>query len=341
MFRRSSVYAFATLMLASTVVFAADKPSPKTKKPATDETQPAPAAVAKQPDPGTVQDVETSGSAAGIAYRAVAGTLTVAGDDGHDAQIDLDGKWLPEAGVKPEKPEENPPTARIFYAAYFRKDSKGPMPVTFFYNGGPGSASLWLHMGSFGPKHVVVQDTEHLPSAAPYQIIDNASTLLDVSDLVFIDAPGTGFSRLFGKEKEKAFWGTDQDTHAFERFIRRFLTKYDRWNSPKYLFGESYGTTRSATLAAALQNVDLNGVILLSQVLNFDDGPDGPRFNPGVDYPYIFALPTYAMTAAYHHKLPTQPTDLDAADQHAANMIEKPFAAEDLLQRVQEVLGSE
>ena len=107
-----------------------------------------------------------------------------------------------------------------------------------------------------------------------------------MSDLVFIDAPGTGFSRIFGKDKEKAFWGVDQDAHAFDRFIRRFLTKYNRWNSPKYLLGESYGTPRSAVLSALLENVDLNGIILLSQILSFDNSIDGPKFNsrcrPGV-----------------------------------------------------------
>jgi carboxypeptidase C (cathepsin A) len=132
-----------------------------------------------------------------------------------------------------------------------------------------------------------------------------------VSDLVFIDAPGTGFSRIMGKDKEKAFWGVDQDAHAFERFVRRFLTKFGRWNSPKYLFGESYGTPRSAVLSAMLHNVDLNGIVLLSAILSFDNSVDGPRWNPGVDQPYALALPTYAATAFYHHKLPRQPAALE------------------------------
>jgi len=128
--------------------------------------------------------------------------------------------------------------------------------------------------------------------------------------LVFIDAPGTGFSRIFGKDKEKAFWGMDPDAHAFERFIRRFLTKYGRWNSPKYLLGESYGTPRSAVLSADLQNVDLNGIILLSAILSFDNSIDGPRLNPGVDQAYALGLPTFAASAFYHHKLPVQPAAL-------------------------------
>ncbi len=248
-----------------------------------------------------------------IAYRAVAGTLTVGATDQQDATIGLDGQVLPSAEVKvPEKPEDRPATARMFYTAYFKNGAAAEhRPITFLYNGGPGSSTMWLHMGSFGPRRIVVPDGEH-KEGAPYSIVNNDYSLLDVSDVVFIDAPGTGFSRIFGKDKEKAFWGTDPDAHAFDRFIRRFLTKYDRWNSPKFLLGESYGTTRSAVLSNALENVDLNGIILLSQILNFSDSPDGPRVNPGVDLPYELALPTYAATAFYHHKLPSQPADMQA-----------------------------
>jgi carboxypeptidase C (cathepsin A) len=249
-----------------------------------------------------------------IAYKAVAGTLTVGSTDTQDITLGLDGSLLPNAGVKapdPEKPEDAPATARMFYVAYFKKDAVAEQrPVTFLYNGGPGSATMWLHMGSFGPRRVVTPDTEH-QEGAPYKIVNNDYSLLDVSDVVFIDAPGTGFSRIFGKEKEKAFWGVDQDAHAFDRFIRRFLTKYERWNSPKYLLGESYGTPRSAVLSAALENVDLNGVILLSQILNFDLSIDGPKLNPGDDQAYALGLPTFAATAWYHKKLPTQAAALE------------------------------
>jgi carboxypeptidase C (cathepsin A) len=228
--------------------------------------------------------------------------------------LGLDGKVLADSGmnpIDPAKPEEAPATARMFYTAYFKKDAApGTRPVMFFYNGGPGSATMWLHMGSFGPRRVVTPDTEH-QAAAPYTMVDNAYSLLDVTDVIFIDAPGTGFSRIMGKDKEKAFWGIDPDAHAFERFIRRFLTKYDRWNSPKYLFGESYGTPRSAVLSAALQNVDLNGIVLLSAILSFDNSIDGPKWNPGVDQAYALGLPTFAATAYYHHKLPTQPAALE------------------------------
>jgi carboxypeptidase C (cathepsin A) len=168
-------------------------------------------------------------------------------------------------------------------------------------------------MGSLGPKHVVTTGDTHLP-AAPYKMVDNGESLLDVSDVVFIDMPGTGFGRIQGKDADKAFWGLEEDANAFARFIARFITKYNRWNSPKYLFGESYGTTRSAVLANILQNqysIDLNGVILLSQIFNFTADIDDAHGNPGVDLPYVLGLPTYAATAWYHHKLPQQPPALD------------------------------
>jgi carboxypeptidase C (cathepsin A) len=252
-----------------------------------------------------------------ILYNAIAGTITVGATDVQDAQLGLDGK--PEPGSQlalnePKEAKDAPPTARMSYFAYFKKDAKPEdRPITFFYNGGPGSSTVWLHMGSLGPKHVVTAGDQHLP-AAPYRMVDNANSLLDVSDLVFIDMPGTGFGRLLGKDPEKAFWGVDEDANAFARFIVRFITKYSRWNSPKYIFGESYGTTRSAVLADVLENnkdIDLNGVILLSQIFNFTTDIDFPQGNPGVDLPYVLALPTYAATAWYHKKLPQQAPALE------------------------------
>ena len=289
------------LSLGALNIYAAD--DKKTDKPA----EP----VAVQADSTTEGTVTVGGQA--IAYTAVAGTLTVAGSNAQDTLLGLDGKWLPEAGIKAdEKPEDQPATARIFYTAYFKKGASAESrPVTFLYNGGPGSSTMWLHMGSFGPRRVVTTDTVH-EAAAPYKIVSNEYSLLDVSDLVFIDAPATGFSRVFGKNKETAFFGLDPDAHAFERFIRRFLTKYERWNSPKYLFGESYGTPRSAVLSNALQNVDLNGIVLLSAILSFDNSADGPRVNPGVDQAYALALPTYAASAWYHKKMTNPPATLDA-----------------------------
>ncbi len=307
---------FAGLMLAAAVSVQGvaedknDKKDKKDEKVVVTGTPAAPAAAAEA-DSTTENTVTVGGQV--IAYKAVAGTLTVGSTDAQDAMLGLDGKYLPDTGEKApdkDKPEDAPATARMFYVAYFKKDAGVARPVTFLYNGGPGSATMWLHMGSFGPRRVVTTDTQH-DEGAPYKIVNNDYSLLDVSDVVFIDAPGTGFSRIMGKDKEKAFWGVDQDAHAFERFIRRFLTKYDRWNSPKYLFGESYGTPRSAVLSADLQNVDLNGIILLSQILSFDNSADGPKWNPGVDQAYALALPTYAASAFYHHKLPSQPAALE------------------------------
>jgi carboxypeptidase C (cathepsin A) len=249
-----------------------------------------------------------------LVFQAEAGVLVVHVKD----PMDDDAPLPKEERTGPPPPQ--PPEASMSYVAYFKGDKgdKGDKedthrPITFLFNGGPGSSTVWLHMGAFGPKRVVTPDDKHVP-AAPYRVVDNEYSLLDVSDLVFVDAPGTGFGHLRGADKEKAFYGVDQDAHAFANFIVEFLSRHNRWNSPKYLFGESYGTTRSAALANILQSeksLDLNGVILLSQILNFDDSADQPQFNPGVDLPYVLALPTYAATAWYHHKLPNQPAALE------------------------------
>src|ERR1700727_2722436 len=249
-----------------------------------------------------------------IAYQAVAGTLIVHPKDWDDVQRDPKAdRGNPAAGDDGGAAKNPTAEASMFYVAYF-KNGGGSRPVTFIYNGGPGSATVWLHMGAFGPRRIVTATDGHTP-AAPYSLINNASSLLDASDLVFIDAPGTGFSRIAGKDKEKAFYGVDQDAYAFAQFISQFLTKYGRWNSPKYLFGESYGTPRSAVLINQLESersIDFNGVILLSQILNFDLSPDRPQGNPGIDTPYQTALPTYAATAWYHKKLPGDHKDLES-----------------------------
>ncbi len=294
---------FAVAVCATSHLWGADE---TTKKPA------EPTAVL-QPDSTTQSAIEIGGQH--IAYQAVAGTITVGATDEQDAQLGADGKPLPDSdAAQVKEAKDAPATARMFYVAYFKKDAKSEdRPLTFLYNGGPGSSTIWLHMGSFGPKHVVTSGDQHLP-AAPYRLVDNNYSLLDTSDLVFIDMPGTGFGRLAGKDREKAFWGVDQDAHAFARFIARFISKYNRWNSPKYLFGESYGTTRSSLVSNILENeksIDLNGVMLLSQIFNFTSDIDAARGNPGVDLPYELALPTYAATAWYHKKLPQQPAALD------------------------------
>jgi carboxypeptidase C (cathepsin A) len=244
-----------------------------------------------------------------IAFDAVAGTLVVHAKEWEDTDAaEADADKSTDKTKNAPKPE-----ASMFYTAYFKQGvPSATRPITFLFNGGPGSSTVWLRMGAFGPVRVVTADARH--TNGPYSTVNNDQSLLDASDLVFIDAPGTGFSRVAGKDKEKAFYGVDQDIHAFTDFITQFLTKYGRWNSPKYLFGESYGTMRGAALPLALQkaDVDLNGVILLSDILNWDFMPDDPQLNPGIDMPYIVALPTYAATAWYFNKVPNRPADLRA-----------------------------
>jgi carboxypeptidase C (cathepsin A) len=294
------VLAIATLVLPFTIVFAQVKQETPIAKPEPAKTEPQNPEAFKQEQQATKGSVTIGGNV--VNYDAFAGTLIVHPEGWDD---------VPQNAEKDDK--NKPAEASMFYVAYMKSDPKGASrPVTFLYNGGPGSSTVWLHMGAFGPKRVVTADDSHTP-AAPYSVVNNDYSLLDVSDLVFVDAPGTGFSRLAGKDKEKAFYGVDQDAWAFGDFISQFLSKYGRWNSPKYLFGESYGTTRSAVLSNILEterDVDFNGVILLSQILNFSLDSDFPQFNPGIDVAYQLNLPTYAASAWYHHKLSSAHPDL-------------------------------
>ncbi len=210
------------------------------------------------------------------------------------------------------KNDKDEPTAAIFSVAYTRSDVKdmSQRPIAFIYNGGPGSASVWLHMGAFGPRRVITPNAESTPPP-PYKVDDNANSLLDKSDLVFIDPVGTGYSRAVGKAQNKDFWGIDSDTKSFGQFINIYVTRNSRWNSPKFLIGESYGTFRSAALGNYLQSNDgmyLNGIVLISTVLDLGT----LSFNPGDDMPYIFYLPSYAATAWYHKVLEERPADLNA-----------------------------
>lgn len=227
-----------------------------------------------------------------INYKAVAGTLIL-------------------------KNKDNKPTCSIFYVAYFKDDisDESQRPVTFIYNGGPGSSSLWLHIGAWGPRRVMLKETSRfLP---PYKMVNNDYSLLDASDLVFIDAPGTGFSRIITKKKggngdPKVFYSIDGDAQAFTQFITNFLSTYNRWDSPKYLFGESYGTLRSAVVSNILETedgIDLNGVIMLSQALTYRLG-EGGVLHPGDNLSYALALPSEAATAWYFHKIPDRKDSL-------------------------------
>lgn len=210
-----------------------------------------------------------------IQYRATAGNLNIQGDD-----------------------EQT--NASVFYVAYTLDGVTDlrTRPVTFLYNGGPGSASMWLHMGSIGPVRVLTSSPE-ATGPGPYQVAENQYTLLDKSDLVFIDAVGTGYSRPVGRGAMRDFAGVDQDVRAFQKFIYRYVSVNHRWNSPKFLFGESYGTTRSAALVDALENsgMSMNGVILLSSILNYFVQA------PGLDSVFVGNLPTYAAIAWQYEKI--------------------------------------
>jgi carboxypeptidase C (cathepsin A) len=301
-------------LIVGTIAGAAQEAPQKTTTTttATVSSEPEKKSTALPPDSLSEGTVSVGGKA--IGFRTVAGMLTVGSTDSQDATIGLDGNLLPGSGVElPAKPEDRPATSRIFYTAYFAKDSdQRTRPIVFLYNGGPGSATMFLRMTSMGPVRVQLPDLQH-PAGGPYKIAPNPYCLLDTADLVFIDAPGTGYSRVEGKDAFKAFYGIDGDAAAFDRFIRRFLTKYNRWSSPKFLFGESYGTTRDAILAAVLKRhgVDLNGVVFLSQILSFDNSADGPDSNPGTENGFFLALPSFAATAWYHRKVLNQPATLE------------------------------
>lgn len=210
------------------------------------------------------------------------------------------------AGTLIVKTDKGDPEASMFYVAYtLDGQNREARPITFLYNGGPGAATVYLHMGALGPRRIVFPNAS--PNAGPpYRLVDNQSTLLDASDLVFIDAPGTGYSRVMPKIEDKQIYGMDQDVAAFGAFIERYVTLNDRWNSPKFLLGESYGTPRSAMLVDYLQNRNMafNGVTLLSSVLDFDTIAPGP----GNDLAYVCYLPTEAAVNWYHDKASNKPS---------------------------------
>ena len=282
---RATIYLAALALVAVTVpAFAASKSEMKKGEAAASAVQPQKSV--------TTGSVTVEGHR--INYTATAGTLII-------------------------KNKEQKPIASMSYMAYVKRGVSNPAdrPITFFYNGGPGSSTIWLHMLAFGPKLVEVGSGTLTPPA-PYKMVNNDYSLLDATDMVFIDAPGTGFGRVLGKNvggagTPKDVYGIDEDAHAFAQFITQYLTQNNRWNSPKFLYGESYGTTRSAVLANILErddSVGLNGVILQSAILNYNINVDFPEIDPGINLPYALGLPTYAATAWYHHKVPNQPKEL-------------------------------
>jgi carboxypeptidase C (cathepsin A) len=206
-------------------------------------------------------------------------------------------------GDKEGEAEGERPRASIFFVAYTRDgiEDHSKRPITFSFNGGPGSSSVWLHLGLLGPRRVLLDD-EGFALPPPYKLVDNEYSLLDQTDLVFIDPVSTGFSRVVPGEKPKQFHGFKKDIESVGDFIRLYTTRYQRWNSPKFLIGESYGTTRAAGLSGYLQErhgMYLNGIMLVSSILNFQTAD----FHPGNDLPYILFLPTYCATAWFHHRL--------------------------------------
>jgi carboxypeptidase C (cathepsin A) len=221
------------------------------------------------------------------------------------------------AGTILLRDEEDKPTASIFYIAYTRDDVKdlATRPITFSFNGGPGSSSVWMHLGLLGPRRVhLAEDGSAVPP--PYKLEDNESSLLDETDLVFIDPVSTGYSRAIPPKDAKKFHGLHEDAASVAEFIRLYVTRNKRWGSPKFVIGESYGTTRAAALSGELSGrlkMNVNGIMLVSTVLNFQT----LDFNAGNDLPYLLFLPTYTTTAWFHKKLPSDLQQLPLADVYA------------------------
>lgn len=243
-------------------------------------------------------------------------------------QMMVDGKALKytaTAGRLPIKRGDGKIEAEMFYVAYtLDGQDAAKRPLTFAFNGGPGSASIWLHMGALGPRRVVLQPDGFMPPA-PYRMEDNPYTLLDKSDLVLIDAIGTGYSRAADSELMKKFWGVKGDIEAFSEFVRMYISRNERWSSPLFILGESYGTTRAAGIAGYLadQGISFNGITLLSTVLNFETLED----NFTNDQPYLFLIPSFTSIAGYHHKLaPDLAQDMNKARQEAEQWASTEYA---------------
>jgi carboxypeptidase C (cathepsin A) len=295
------IHAFSALaLLAASPAFAQDKPDSldAAHKEAMVEAAKQGWADAPVEERAVVTRHSVNAQGRTLRYTATAGTLTIR---------DVAGK----------------PKGSMFYTAYTldgARDSK--RPVMFLYNGGPGSPTLWLHMGSFGPMRLATGNPEFI-RPAPFDFGPNPDTLLASTDLVFLDAPGAGYSRGLGDSKGSDFYGVDQDADAFARAILRYVTKFGRWDSPKFLLGESYGTTRSGALAYQLQErgMALNGVILLSSIMNY-----GSR-QPGLDQVYLNYLPSYAATAWYHHRMANPPATVAEAAEQARAYAVGPYAS--------------
>lgn len=249
---------------------------------------------------GLAQDAETQAVAAAPAAELEPEVFV------SERSLRLDGRtigYTATAGETFLRDAQGTPTAAIFSIAYVADGGDTARPVTFIWNGGPGSSSVWLHMGAWGPRRVVTPSDASDVGAPPYPIVDNPHSLLDVTDMVFIDPVGTGYSRALGETDAKTFWGVTADAESVADFIRVWLTENGRWNSPKYIAGESYGGTRAAYITETLQGgwngIALNGVLLISPALDFQT----IRYNRGNDLAHIGYFPTFAATAWYHGKV--------------------------------------
>src|SRR2546421_7037479 len=212
-------------------------------------------------------------------------------------------RYTATTGMMPIKNRDGETEARMFFMAYTLDEggARGRRPLTFCFNGGPGSASVWLHLGAIGPRRVPMNADGTMPPP-PYQLVDNEYTWLNQTDLVFIDPVGTGYSRAARPELAARFFGLNGDIESVGEFIRMYLTRYERWTSPLFLAGESYGTTRASALSGYLigRGIAFNGIVLISTIMNFETAD----FASGNDLPYVMYLPSYAATAWYHKKLP-------------------------------------
>lgn len=243
--------------------------------------------------------------------------------------VTVDGEeieYTATAGTMILKNDKGEPVASFGYTAYSKDgvQDKSTRPLTFSYNGGPGSSSIWLHMGVMGPRRVVVDDPNSTPPA-PYELTDNQYSMLDATDIVMVDPVGTGVSRAVGKAENKDFWGLSQDIRSVSNFIKIYISENNRWNSPKYLLGESYGTTRSAGIVNYLQDqgIAMNGVVLVSTVLDLRT----ISFGDADFTPYVVYLPTYAAVARYHGQLNHSPENLESFIQEARQFASTKYAA--------------
>ena len=291
---------FAMLVLAS-AAGAATSPVPSASPSPAPSPAASPAPDDEPPKPVTSEHTVTIGGTA-VRYQATAGYIQL--KDFSEKKGKEEGEGGEEKGEKKAEKQKSPkPLAKVFYIAYTRQGLPADQkrPLTFCFNGGPGSSSVWLHMGALGPRRVALTDNgEALPPPARFE--DNANSWLDGTDLVFVDPVSTGYSRSEKGEDPKQFHGYDEDIESVGEFIRLYTSKNKRWSSPKFLVGESYGTTRAAGLSNHLQRrygMYLNGIVLVSSVLDFGT----LEFAPGNDTPYPLYLPTYAATAWYHQRL--------------------------------------